>query len=83
MELEEVAPPTESWAQHLKGLHDKQLAELACDYRWLVEESRPQEERGEFQQRREAIIAECERRGLAEAARQCRPPAAGSGYRAQ
>jgi len=64
MTPEEVAPPFESWPDHLKALNDKDLEELAGDYRWLDEEARPQQEREEFHKRREAVIAECERRGM-------------------
>src|SRR3954451_10005735 len=58
---EETAPPFESWNEHLRGLDDQQMIELAKDYRWLDEEARPQEERAEFRSRREAVLAECER----------------------
>jgi len=73
MTHEEVAPPFESWTEHLKGLGDKELTELAGDYCWLTEKNKPQDQRAEFQKRREAIIAECERRGISEAANNCRP----------
>ncbi len=69
---EEVAPPTENWAEHLKTLDDRQLAVLAKDYRWLDEENRPEHTRAEFHARREAIIAECERRGMHDVAAQCK-----------
>jgi hypothetical protein len=38
--------------------------------------NRPEDQRSEFQKRREAILAECERRGLKEAASNCHPTAA-------
>ncbi len=62
-----------SWPEHLKDLGDRDLEELAGDYCWLMEKNRPEEQRNEFRQRREAILAECERRGMTEAARACRP----------
>ena len=62
MQKEEIAPPPEHWADHLRDLENNQLAELAKDYRWLDEEARPAESRAEFHTRREAIIRECERR---------------------
>jgi hypothetical protein len=52
------------------------LTELAGDYCWLMEKNRPEDQRSEFQKRREAILAECERRGLKEAASNCHPTAA-------
>jgi hypothetical protein len=73
---EEAAPPFESWAEHLKELGDRELAELAKDYRWLDEEARAQEQGSEFHRRREAIIDECERRGMSAVANECRRPAA-------
>jgi hypothetical protein len=48
----------------LKDLGDRELSELAKDYEWLDEEARPREEREDFHRRREAVIAECERRGV-------------------
>jgi hypothetical protein len=74
MTPEEVAPPFESWDEHLKAIGDKELTELAGDYQWLDEEARPVQERAEFHRRREAIIIECERRGLTGAAEACRQP---------
>jgi hypothetical protein len=59
--------------QSLSELPDQTLTELAGDYCWLTEKNTPEDEREEFRKRREAILAECERRGLAEAARNCRP----------
>jgi hypothetical protein len=76
---EEIAPPFENWADHLKALDDRDLSDLAKDYRWLDEEARAEAERGEFRARRLAIIEECERRGLADAANCCRPAMGGSG----
>jgi hypothetical protein len=76
---QEKAPPPENWEQHLQALADRDLEQLAKDYRWLDEEARARDERQEFHSRREAIIAECERRGLAEACRECRRPAMGGG----
>jgi hypothetical protein len=70
---EEIAPPFENWEEHLKALADRDLSELAKDYRWLDEEARPEEERGEFRARRLAIIAECQGRGMSDAVRDCRP----------
>jgi hypothetical protein len=78
---EEIAPPFESWEEHLKALGDRDLAQLAKDYRWLDEEARAQEERADFHRRREAVIAECERRGMSEAAAECRRPAMGGSGR--
>ncbi len=76
---DEIAPPPENWADHLKALEDPDLTTLAKDYRWLDEEARAEEERGEFRARRLAIIAECERRGMSDAANCCRPALGGSG----
>jgi hypothetical protein len=76
---EEIAPPFENWADHLKALNDRDLTDLAKDYRWLDEEARAEEERGEFRARRLAIIAECQRRGMADAVRQCLPVSRSSG----
>jgi hypothetical protein len=73
MDQQEIAPPYESWTDHLKALGNKELSELARDYRWLDEESRS-EEQPEFRKRREAVIAECERRGMAGVAQSCRQP---------
>jgi hypothetical protein len=73
MTPDEVAPPRESWPEHLKELGNQELTELAGDYCWLTERNRPEDQRSEFTQRRKAIIAECERRGIAEAAKACRP----------
>ena len=56
----------------------RDLIELADDYHWLDCEARAQDERDEFHRRPEAIVAECERRGLKEAAAACRRPAMGS-----
>lgn len=75
MTPEEVAPPFENWAEHLRSLGDKDLEGLARDYRWLDEEARAQEEGDEFRKRREAVIAECERRGMTAVAASCRRPA--------
>jgi len=44
---------------------------LANDDRWLDEEARAQEERADFRRRREAVIAECERRGKSDLAAGC------------
>jgi hypothetical protein len=71
---EEVAPPFQSWSEHLKGLDNQQLAQLANDYRWLDEEVQAVEERDVFRKRREAIIDECERRGLPDLAEECKRP---------
>ena len=78
---EEIAPPFESWNEHLKALGDRDLGELAKDYRWLDEEARAQDEREDFRKRREAIIAECERRGMSDSAAACRRPAMGGSGR--
>jgi hypothetical protein len=75
MRREEVAPPLESWPEHLKALGNEELTELAGDYCWLTERNNPEDQRAEFTKRREAIIAECERRGIPEAADNCRPAA--------
>ena len=72
---EEIAPRPGNWSEHLQDLSNDQLAQLARDYRWLDEEARAGDSRREFHQRREAIIAECERRGQPEMARACRPAA--------
>jgi hypothetical protein len=64
MTPEEVAPPFENWDQHLKALDEPSLRQLARDYGWLDGEARAQEEGPEFHRRREAVIAECRRRGL-------------------
>jgi hypothetical protein len=61
---EETAPPFENWEEHLRALSDQDLTQLAKDYRWLDEEARAKEERNAFHTRREAVIAECEKRGL-------------------
>jgi hypothetical protein len=76
---EEIAPPFENWEDHLKALNDRDLSDLAKDYRWLDEEARPQEERAEFRARRLAIIGECQRRGMSDAVRDCRPVTRTSG----
>jgi len=73
MRPEENAPSFESWPEHLKALGNKELTELAGDYCWLTERNRPQGERELFHKRRQAIIAECERRGIPDAAKDCRP----------
>jgi hypothetical protein len=75
MKQKETAPPLERWPEHLKAIGDRELTELAGDYCWLTERNKPQEQRAEFRKRREAIIAECERRGIPEAAQNCRPAA--------
>ncbi len=64
MTPEETAPPFESWDQHLKGLDDQTLTQLARDYGWLDGDARAREEGLEFHRRRKAVIAECERRGM-------------------
>lgn len=74
---EEVAPPFERWPEHLRELDDRQLTELACDYEWLTGKNQPEESRGAFHSRREAIISECERRGLHDVAAKCRRPVVG------
>jgi hypothetical protein len=73
MKHEEAAPPYESWPEYLKGLEDKDLTDLAGDYCWIMEKNRPEDQRDAFRKKREMILAECERRGLDEAARACRP----------
>ena len=78
---EEIAPPLENWDAHLKALADRDLTELAKDYRWLTDEARAEEESEEFRQRRKAVIAELERRGLHDLARSCRGPAMGGSGR--
>lgn len=78
---EEIAPPFENWEEHLKALEDRDLVQLAEDYRWLNEEARPQEERQDFRARRDAIVAECERRGKPDLAAACRRPAMGGSGR--
>jgi hypothetical protein len=79
--MEEIAPPFENWEEHLKAISDRDLVTLAKDYRWLNEEARPQEGRDDFEARRRAIIAECERRGKPEIAAACRRPAMGGSGR--
>lgn len=69
---EETAPPFEKWEEHLRALSDRDLCEVAKDYRWLDQEARARQEGPEFHRRREAIVAECERRGLRDAANDCR-----------
>jgi hypothetical protein len=74
---EEIAPPFENWDEHLKALDDRDLIEMAKDYRWLDDRARAEEEGADFRRRREVIIAELERRGLHDVARSCRRPAMG------
>ncbi len=69
---EEVAPPVERWEEHLREIDNDQLANLARDYNWLNGESVSEESRSAFQLRRQAIIKECERRGMTEAANAAR-----------
>jgi hypothetical protein len=71
---EEIAPPFESWPEHLGELDDRQLRELAKDYRWLDEETFSGEGAAEFHRRREQVIAELERRGMTDVANECRQP---------
>jgi hypothetical protein len=71
---DEIAPPFENWEAHLRALDNRDLIELAEDYRWLDEEARAEEEGPEFRARRDAVIAECERRGLSEVAASLRRP---------
>jgi hypothetical protein len=78
---EETAPPFENWDDHLKALDDRDLTDLAKDYRWLDDDVRAEEEGGEFRHRRDAVIAELERRGLHDVARSCRRPAMGGSGR--
>lgn len=78
---DEIAPPFEHWEARLKDLSERDLKQLASDYRWLDERARAPEEGAEFHRRREAIIAECERRGMSDVAQQCRKPAMGGGAR--
>lgn len=73
MAHEDIAPPKQSWTEHLHEIDDEELTSLAGDYCWILEKNRPEAQRGEFVRRRSAILAECERRGLEEAARNCRP----------
>lgn len=70
---QENALPLESWPEHLKDVGDRELTGLAGDYCWLTERNRPEDQRTEFRRRREAILAECGRRGLADAAKLCSP----------
>lgn len=70
----EKAPPAESWPDHLRQLGDRQLSQLAIDYQWLDEEARAEQASEEFHQRRQAVIAECERRGMLTLAQSCRRP---------
>ena len=73
MKQEDAALPRETWPEHLADLADPDLMDLAGDYCWLVEKNQPVEERRLFRERRLAVLAECERRGLADAAERCRP----------
>jgi hypothetical protein len=74
MNQQETAPPREqSWPDHLHDLSDRELEQLAQDYRWL-DEALHSEIQSEFHRRREAIIAECKRRGKPEMSRYCNPP---------
>lgn len=73
MDEQEIAPPFENWAAHLRVLDDRELTELAKDYRWLEDENPPSGERHEFHRRRQAVAAELERRGMTELARMCKP----------
>ena len=75
MKPEDAAPKLERWPEHLKDVDDQELVGLAGDYCWLTEKNTPEDQRGEFRKRREAILAECERRGLKDAAHVCRPAA--------
>jgi hypothetical protein len=74
--LEEKAPPPENWDEHLKSLSDRDLADFAKDYRWLDVEADTKRTGPEFHRRREAIIAELERRGMHSVAQSCRRSAA-------
>jgi hypothetical protein len=74
MPKEEIAPPFETWAEHLTALGDRELAELAKDYCWLEVEAQAPEQGPEFHRRREAVVAECMRRGMTAVAKQCQPP---------
>jgi len=76
---EETPPPFENWEEHLRQLSDRDLAALAEDYRWLDEEAAARDEREEFHRRREALVAECVRRGTPDLAAGCRRPAMGGG----
>ena len=78
---EEIAPPFENWGEHLKALSDRDLVEVAKDYRWLTDEARAQEESAEFRSRREEVILELERRGMSDIAKRCRRPAMGGSGR--
>ena len=69
----ETAPRAGSWVEHLSAVSDEELTTLSADYCWILEKNRPEEERETFRQRREAILAECQKRGLTEAANSCRP----------
>jgi hypothetical protein len=73
MTPEEAAPAFESWPEHLSALGNEELTALAGDYCWLTERNKPEDQRAEFEKRRNAIIAECERRGIPQAADNCRP----------
>jgi len=74
----EVAPPFENWEEHLRALSDRDLTQLAKDYRWLDEQARAKKEGPELHARREAVRAECERRGLGDAKERRRPALGGS-----
>jgi hypothetical protein len=69
---EEVAPPTQNWVEHLKSLENAPLAELAKDYNWLAHQRVSPDSHEQFAERRAAIIAECERRGMKDIAEACR-----------
>jgi hypothetical protein len=78
---EETAPPFENWDAHLKALDNRDLIDLARDYRWLDDEAHAHDEGPEFHARREAVIAECQRRGLHDIAASCRRPVMGGSGR--
>ena len=73
---QELAPAPGNWDEHLNDLGDRDLVALAKDYRWLDSDAAAKEAGAEFHRRREAIIAELERRGMGSVAQQCRRPAA-------
>lgn len=76
MRHDETAAPRETWPEYLKVLGNKELTDLAGDSCWLLtERNQPEDQRTDFRRRRKTIIAECERRGIPEAANECRPAA--------
>jgi hypothetical protein len=71
--MEDPAAPFEVWSERLKTTTDRELTRLAGDYQRLAERpDAPRYTEEEFESRREAVVAECERRGLRALSEQCR-----------